>query len=518
MRIGRGIIIGIFIGNFGAMTACGGDDTAATDSATAGGSTSAGPTTDSTTGTTPDDLPTTTDGSGSAGTSTTTTAPTTTDTTATTDPSTGSTGTPQPVCGDGNVDDGEECDDGNADDTDTCVAGCKNAVCGDGFVGPGEACDDANDVDDDDCSNACAAASCGDGKLQPGETCDDGNDVDTDACLSTCVAAACGDGFVQDGLEECDDGNADDADECTTLCAAPSCMDGLKSGGESDIDCGGPCPKCLVDQMCIEDADCDSGSCEDGKCTQASSCQAIKLADPNAPDGVYVLDIDGIGPMEPIEAFCDMTTDGGGWTLAMRFAPTMGTFHFYSPHWTTNTLVNEAVTAPDDPSDGKFPAYNLLPGSEIRGCMRNPGDNTVGCKAYPLPMPTTLLNLFSTTPVGSDLGMKGLYFNEPNPEKIKWLTIQGRTVAESSIVPSYIATGINLDDDQSCYDARVRFGLVLNNEANVVSLNDAAGFGAQAYYTVECDIQPGVDSPWRTACGFQAGSKSYHTSGHIWIR
>jgi hypothetical protein len=25
-------------------------------------------------------------------------------------------------------------------------------------------------------------------------------------------------------------------------------------------------------------------------------------------------------------------------------------------------------------------------------------------------------------------------------------------------------------------------------------------------------------SPWRTACGFQSGAKSYSTAGHIWIR
>jgi len=213
-----------------------------------------------------------------------------------------------------------------------------------------------------------------------------------------------------------------------------------------------------------------------------------------------------------------MTTDGGGWALAIRFAPTNGQFHFYSPHWNMVSLVNENVPGPTDPSDGKFPAYNVLPGAEIRGCMQHPQTKAYACKYYPLGGMTTLLDVFSNTPIGSDIAMKGLYFVEAQAEKLKWLTIQGRTVAEASIAPNYIAVGINIDDDQSCYDARVRFGLVLNNEANINTLNDAAGFGAQAYYTAGCDVAPGVDSPWRTACGFQAGPTSYNTAGHIWIR
>ena len=104
------------------------------------------------------------------------------------------------------------------------------------------------------------------------------------------------------------------------------------------------------------------------------------------------------------------------------------------------------------------------------------------------------------------------------PSKLSTSWSAQRAKDSRSLPPSYIATGVNLDDDQSCYDARVRFGLVLNNEANVITLNDAAGFGAQAYYTAACDLQPGVDSPWKTPCGFAAGSKIYNTAGHIWIR
>jgi len=462
---------------------------------------------------------TTSMGSGSGSESEGTTGTTATSS-STTNGETTTTGEPMGVCGDGSVDPGEECDDGNSSNEDNCVEGCVSAICGDGYVGEGEACDDGNTIDDDDCTNACALPSCGDGELQAGEFCDDGNASDSDSCLSTCVEASCGDGFIWEGNEGCDDANDDESDSCTSLCEAPSCEDAIQSGDESDVDCGGEsCSKCQLGEACGTEQDCESEACGGNVCILPATCKAIKDAQPNADDGLYELDPDGDGPLDAITAYCDMTKDGGGWTLVMRFAPANGKFHFYSPHWTMESLVNENVSDPSDPSDGKFAAYNEVVGGEIRGCLQHPITKKYACRDYALPESVTPLTLFKDTPVGSDAKMKGLYFEGEDPQKLDWLTNQGRTLAEASTnVHNYIEVGINIDDDLSCYDARVRFGLVLNNEASIITLNDAAGFGAQAYYTSACDLPDGTDSPWKTACGFAAGSKQYHTAGHIWIR
>jgi len=76
---------------------------------------------------------------------------------------------PEPYCGDGILDDGEECDDGNTIDGDGCSAQCtiegnpSEPYCGDGNIDDGEECDDGNNINGDGCSAQCTNESSGGG-------------------------------------------------------------------------------------------------------------------------------------------------------------------------------------------------------------------------------------------------------------------------------------------------------------------------------------------------------------------
>lgn len=201
------------------------------------------------------------------------------------------TGLENATCGDGSVQDYEQCDDGNTVDGDDCAANCQLAVCGNAFVEPGEECDDANPNPGDGCTGpvvceiepgyACAGepsvctTQCGDGFIAGVEACDDGNSVNGDGCDQTCAIengfscsgmpsvclTTCGDGIPAGG-ETCDDGNLVDGDGCTSVCSV-----------DNGYQCIGVPSVCMT--VCGDSIIAGGETCDDGNTVDGDGCSAM---------------------------------------------------------------------------------------------------------------------------------------------------------------------------------------------------------------------------------------------------
>lgn len=146
-------------------------------------------------------------------------------------------------------------------------------------------------------------------------------------------------------------------DDTTTSGAPPLTSSSSDGIGPEDSTSTGSCVPCDNGEPCGAGEDCVSGVCDAGICRQAQSCAELPAG---SPDGTYEIDLGG-GVSELVE--CDMTTDGGGWTLIGSLV------NDGERMWATGDVFQDETTFGDIASaqtaDFKSPAWGAVAGQDL---------------------------------------------------------------------------------------------------------------------------------------------------------
>jgi hypothetical protein len=415
----------------------------------------------------------------------------------------------------------------------TCVD--KATICGGGLCvtcgKPGGPCCAANDCGGGDCcvNGQCVAAGqgCGGqlGACAMGKCANCGG-VGQPCCFGLCIGngllcqnnacVRCGDaGLPCCAGNTCPGGNARCTNNLCTACGKPgspccegnTCSQGCCGVSQGQLGCiavGSPCPAgdlCLMNNQCAgcgavglpccQNNGCPMGvACVNNLCGTARSCAALHASDPKLASGPYTIDPDGAGPGQPFTAYCDMTNDGGGWTLAMKVDGQNKTFLFGAQAWSDMSTSG----APDlTAAEAKLAPFNSLPFTAVRLVVRDAmADRAAVITPAGLPPGATLRSVFQS----------GVYY----PTALKrpgWLALY----ASGSLQTMCGREGLNV---MANVGHTLRLGIVGNQENNCDTCDSSIGIGTEAYASGNDAIAQWDDSG--------AGGRMTRSFAFVWIR
>jgi Fibrinogen beta and gamma chains, C-terminal globular domain len=251
------------------------------------------------------------------------------------------------------------------------------------------------------------------------------------------------------------DGNTNEIDAATDGASDASTCVGSDEGGGAQPACGGTCTPCDVGRKCAGVDDCALGlRCETGTCRGFSSCKEIKEKNSLAKTGAYTLESSTIALSKPYQVHCDMDTEGGGWTLALKVDGTKQTFAYDSALWADANLLNESSANPEM-VEAKLAPFVTMPAAGV--LLRFVANNVTKNLALGVPLDgtKTLREILATSgPTKTNLGAD------------KW----EQMIPGSQLQPKCREEGFNVGEAPL---ARVRIGIVADDSDSLPCSRDS---------------------------------------------
>jgi hypothetical protein len=245
---------------------------------------------------------------------------------------------------------------------------------------------------------------------------------------------------------------------------------------------------------------CLGGACSAGSSlSPATSCKAIldtmgKLA----KDGVYYLDPDGKAGPEPVfQAYCDMTSDGGGWTLVLKVDGTKSNFVYDSALWGNKSGYNIAATAMDF-NEAKLPSYWSMPFTQLRVGLRTGFGDTQW-----LSINYAAKSLFEVI-------ADGLYKT--------WTPAIGRANWKALVPQSTLQANCNREGFNNLTSvgwAAARIGIIANEQNDCGSPDSRLGIGLGG---APCGLDSSSAAGNGAGCGGDLGNYNIKSFGYVMLR
>jgi hypothetical protein len=172
---------------------------------------------------------------------------------------------------------------------------------------------------------------------------------------------------------------------CADLVNAYSCTCAAGYSGPTcatNINECAPSP-CLNGGTCIDGVNAFSCTCATGfsgpLCATVANCKSIKAANAAATDGSYSIDPDGAGgPLTAVTVYCDMTSDGGGYTSYPIDAGT-STTRFDQPNSCTAIGLKMVIPRTQAHMNALYNKYGMSYFSVVPGVHGLAAGNYTGC-------------------------------------------------------------------------------------------------------------------------------------------